>query len=72
MKYDWNHPSIPTWVKWIVTNEDGTVCGFGNKPFLNECSLGWETVNNNHQPMKLFFLKPYSGDWKDSLEKKPV
>ena len=69
MKYDWSDPNIPSWVKWIAMNEDSTVQGFCSKPLLNTCLLGWESTNENHNPMKLS-LPPLEGDWEESLEER--
>lgn len=72
MKYNWEHHKIPTWINWIATNENGQIFGFINKPVLEQCSLGWESTNENHQPLLLNFLEPPEVEWKNSLEQKPT
>jgi len=70
-KYDWGNLEIPECIKWIATNENGEVFGFTNKPILNNCSLGWESTNKNHNPMRIN-LKPHEGGWEESLEQRTI
>ena len=72
MKYVWENPQIPEWIKWIATNENGDILGFTNKPILEKCSLGWESSNENIKAMSLSFLKPFEGNWEESLEQRAV
>lgn len=72
-KYNWSHPQIPTWVKWIATDKNNSVWGYVGKPVLDLDldSRHWLKDDcSNHQDSEMN-IKPYEGGWEESLEKRP-
>ncbi|ENX34922.1 hypothetical protein F889_01562 [Acinetobacter colistiniresistens] len=66
-KYNW--AEVPLEVEWIATDSDGTVVCFDREPKCRE-NLGiWTPID----PLNMALLdNQYAGDWKESLEKRPV
>lgn len=59
-KYDWS--GVPDWVFAIATCQDGSVKVFTKPtPLSNSWSTSFSTAG----------IKPYKGNWKDSLEERP-
>lgn len=61
------HPHDPKKIKWLATNSLGEVVGYTIKPRVYDDKY-WVTgrvFTSFHQR----HIKPYDGDWKDSLEK---
>lgn len=65
-KYDWS--KVPDDVCWIATDSDGDVCGFKSE---NVPTRDWDFMWFGRKPIDLD-INPYEGDWKDSLEQRPV
>ena len=68
-KYDWS--GVPKDVMFLVTDSDKTVTGWTKEPKSKQLSgsfdrCDWATTN-----MGFIQTKPYSGYWRDSLEKRP-
>lgn len=69
-KYDWS--SVPAEVNWIATDGySGIPWGYENKPRrIDECFV---EMNRDEWPVSVHqIVTPYKGDWKDSLEQRPV
>lgn len=59
-KYDWS--GVPDWVIAIATCQDGSVKVFTKPtPLSNSWATSFSTTG----------IKPYRGNWKDSLEERP-
>lgn len=59
-KYDWS--GVPDWVVAIATCQDGSVKVFTKPtPLSNSWATSFSTTG----------IKPYNGNWKDSLEERP-
>ena len=61
-KYNWDHPQMPEWVKWIATNNKKSY-GFIHRPIKNKETGIWEKrYPTEDAKMELPFLDPCSGD----------
>ena len=68
-KYDWSN--VPVDVESIATNSDGEVRGFeSDSPTLCSNKFRGE-FTSNYGYYNLINQKPYKGDWRESLEKRP-
>jgi hypothetical protein len=66
--YDWSDPSIPEWVEWIATDDDGTVCLFQHRPDVGPGI--WNRIGGNFS--KLLARRPdLMTRWDTSLERRP-
>jgi len=65
--YDWS--VIPAEYKWVSTDSNKEIHAFKKKPF--KFSGTW-IVGESFKTMRLFNQLPFEGDWKNSLEKRPV
>lgn len=65
-KYDWSN--VPKEVKWIATDEDGSVCGYSAKP--QRFSNTWNTHYTGNF-VAHSFTNPFKWNWQDSLEERP-
>lgn len=74
-KYDWSN--VPKEVRWIATDEDYMVCGFSERPIKIKNSLYnfWagseDDAGLNVVGGVSYFVKPFKGNWQDSLEERP-
>jgi hypothetical protein len=66
-KYPWEDSSIPSWVQWIATDEDGRVEGYKEVP-----AQGRAFWADRWDSQKALPLAPYPGDWRESLEQRPM
>lgn len=66
MKYDWR--ILPYWIRWIITNPDKRVYGSFKKPIYTK--KGW--IKARGDQLQELNIEPFSGNWKESREKKPT
>ncbi|MEG0198310.1 MAG: hypothetical protein RR676_14160 [Acinetobacter sp.] len=70
-KYDWSN--VPKEVNWITTSfHNRAKIGFINKPLKDKAMLCWCSRWMNGEQIKLSDVSEFTGDWKDSLEQRPV
>lgn len=60
---------FPDWVKWFSVDEDGTQCGFENKPEL--CQYYWICTGSGYIVLPDHLRIPYTGNWRESLQERP-
>ena len=69
-KYNWSN--VPEEVISIATDSDGRVLGYDViKPYLSSNKDGSKGSYVRSYYWLLKSQKPYSGDWRDSLEERP-
>lgn len=67
-KYDWSN--VPDEVEWIATDSNGLVFGYDVEPIQKEWGKFIHHSDFIYFPHKNW-IKPFKGDWRDSLEKRP-
>ena len=66
-KYDWFN--VPKEVVWVATDSDRFKCYFISKPEM--MPLWWKQGGEYYRCIAPEFNE-YKGNWKDSLEKRPI
>jgi hypothetical protein len=69
-RYDWSHKDIPAWGKWIARDEDGYPFAYASKPEVRSKTL-WSNTSDSWQHIPKSCILDASGDWRDSLERRP-
>lgn len=54
---------------WVAMDEDGTWCWFSEEPSKGTTMWLWEGDSMYSTLEKVFSIRPFDGDWKDSLIK---
>lgn len=67
-KYDWSN--VPKEVKWIATDEDGTVCHYIKKPVIEGDCDYWTNITTSYFDDEVL-TQSYQGNWQYSLEERP-
>ncbi len=71
MKYDWMY--IPLEIKWVSTDSDGWKYYHTEKPYIDEdCFVSEENNYDGYVECLEPRNNEYKGDWKESLEERPV
>lgn len=69
-RYDWGHKDIPIWANWMAKDEDGYPFAYASKPEIHSKTL-WSNTSNLWQHIPKYCILDSSGDWRDSLERRP-
>lgn len=62
IEYKGNKYTVPTWVKWVATDKDGSIYGYENKPEV--CVVDW-WCQGSRRFHKM--ATPTGKGWEDSL-----
>ncbi len=67
--YEWS--KIPIEVNWVATDIN-KVWGFAVEPGIEGEQWSNPSIPDLPDPIPLYFLEPYPGNWKKSLEERPT
>lgn len=56
--------TVPVWVRYLVTDADGSLMGYEIIPVIDEFMGWWDSATG---PIESVARLDYDGDWRDSL-----
>ena len=69
--YNWG--KAPKWAQWAARDEDGTFCWYKKKPNASKYYKAWACdFENSFEDGDESHILDASGDWRDSLERRPA
>ena len=70
IRYNWS--KAPEWANWAARDTDGTFCWYKKKPNESKYYKAWASdAENKFEDGDESHMLDSSGDWRDSLERRP-